>query len=150
MNVPIETYRGIDIIFNTESERFSFSLDEGSWRDKQSYAACKKNIDDFHKINSEFNPFKIRRVDSGKAIEVVAIRKDGRFVYKDFNGQLSQIADYEIKYYVLYDDAHDAIYSEADELSKKAEEFRVAAYNKINTVVGVSLQVMKDKYMPPK
>ena len=95
MNVKIETYRGFDILFETDSERFSFNLDEGSWRQKQSYSACKKNIDDYLKENQNFKPFELESTTHPwEKITVTGIRKDGRFVIEK-DGIKDQLSTYD-------------------------------------------------------
>jgi hypothetical protein len=49
MGIKIETYRGFDIEFTPDKERFSFKLDGGKWHEKQSFSQCKKLIDEFWK-----------------------------------------------------------------------------------------------------
>jgi hypothetical protein len=106
MSVKIETYRGHDIMFSPEHERFSFSLDGGNYTEKQTYSACKKNIDDFVKGLQNFKPFDVINVYTGKIITIVSIRKDGRFIYKEVDSdKIEQLSDYCNKEYIIYDES---------------------------------------------
>jgi len=117
--VLIETYKGVEVIFSTKSERFSFSFDAGSFYEKQSYAACKKNIDDYFKENTSFTPFKIRDKHSGKIAEVIGVRKDGRLVISRGGGIKEQLADYHEDSYILYDEKDDIIYDNIKTLESR-------------------------------
>jgi len=129
MNVLIETYRGYDIIFSTDNERFSFSTDEGSWNEKQSYAACKKNIDDFFKNNQGFIPFKVI-TRSGRITNIIGIRKDGRFISENSKKEKGQVSEWDEKDYRIYNpDVHDTIFAsiasievEIDQLKEKRNQ----------------------------
>ena len=142
MNVFIEKYRGVEIIFNTENERFSFSFDEGTWREKQSYAACKKNIDDYFKANQNFKPFQVRRYNDGSQLNIVGIRKDNRFIcYK--NGKNEQVSEYEEQYYIEVNPEHDAIYAEIAKLEKEAKGIENKISELRKTITGKTLKEIK-------
>ena len=91
MAILIQNYRGFDINFNPDTERFSFELDNSSWFEKQSFSACKQKIDEFIKESSKFEPFEVQTLNNSyhgnKKLKIIALRKDGRFVGQDENGK---------------------------------------------------------------
>ena len=105
--VLIDTYRNIDIYFDLDREKFYASIDDVNYsKDKQSYAASKKTIDDFIKENVEFKPFYVVKVEfwSGKIekrCKIIGIRKDGRYIYENEKGEIKQIESYYEKNYVV-------------------------------------------------
>ncbi len=112
MNVLIENYRGYDIMFDTERERFSFESDANKWGEKQSFAAAKKGVDD--------KPFKIvRNEDYSRQgiviLEVVGIRKDNRFTVKKPDGKIEQLSEYDERNYDVFDPKNESKYSEINE-----------------------------------
>ena len=127
MAIKIETYRGFDILFEPQSERFTFALDEGSWTTKQSYSACKKNIDDFIKNNNNFKPFYAIKKDAIRKVFVTGIRKDNKFVFDD--GILS---DWDEKYYILHEESFDNLIDEYNKLYEEFEKIKEEYYSKVN------------------
>lgn len=147
MNTLIEEYRGIDIIFNTDTERFSFDIDEGSWNEKQSFAACKKNIDDYLKANAVFKPFKIRYKQNGDSILlVVGIRKDNRFIVER-NGKKEQFSEYSEKDYILFDEKDNIIYSQITELEKQRCDLQKEVSKLYDFIDTITLKELKPKYI---
>lgn len=149
MNVLIQNYRGVDILFDADNERFSYQFDLGSWNQKQSFAACKKSIDDYLKDNATFEPFVVREWQSGRCIKVVGIRKDNRFVYEKGNSK-EQISEYDEKNYIEYDEAHEKQYAtiaaleiEIDAIQEKISEVRKTITGKKN------LKDLKSNYVLP-
>jgi hypothetical protein len=130
MNVLIENYRGFDILFSPENERFTYDIDLGHWSEKQSFAACKKSIDDYIKNNQSFEPFLVRQKYIGDVIKIVGIRKDNKLVYESGKDKV-QLSDYYEKDYIEYDEIDDSIYSqcaalelEISEIEKKIRELK--------------------------
>jgi len=134
MSIKIETYRGFEIRFEADRERFTFSLDETKWHEKQSYSACKKQIDEFWKEKRLFEPFKVKRMgthfNDESIIEIISIRKDNRFVYKDDKGELKQLSDYSEKAYILCQDSDDKYFAEIAILKTEIDDIE----KKIKTV----------------
>jgi hypothetical protein len=148
MNVKIETYRGFDILFVTESERFSFDIDTGDWRQKQSYSACKKAIDDYLKANNTFDPFTVEDVSgSGSKITIVGIRKDNRFIYDTGNGIKQQLSEYDEKRYMLTNPENEPIKTEGKRLNQEIERLRNERDRLFTTLKVVKLSDIKDKYI---
>ena len=146
-NVFIENYRGFDIVFMTDSERFSYSIDTGSWTQKQSYAACKKSIDDFLKTNTSFEPFKVWLWSIGKVYEIVGLRKDNRFIYINECGEKEQISEYNEDMYCLFDEADDVHYARIDVLEFKIEELHKEIGEERRKVKRPTLQEIKRKIL---
>lgn len=140
--VTIEEYRGWDILFNTEKERFYAQMDE-EYAEKQSYASAKKYIDDFIKDNLQFKPFLAVRergvYNEKEIVRVVGLRKDGRFVAeKEKNGkvEVTQI-DPKPKWggkcdYIVYLEENESLYAEIEKLYKEKKEVCSAIDEKIN------------------
>jgi hypothetical protein len=110
MKTIIEEYRGFEINFDTNKEMF-YALSDDFDTDfyKKSYSAVKNYIDSFIKENSQFRPFKIISkpglYNRDAEIEIIGIRKDGRFIYKDKDGNKKQLSVYcEDKYMIPHKD----------------------------------------------
>jgi len=136
MNVKIETYRGFEIFFVTDSERFSYSIDTGSWSQKQSYAACKRSIDEYLKENSNFKPFTIQNIYNGSITTITGIRKDGVFVYLDSDGKNQQFSKYDERNHIIYDGSNDKLFAEAERKQKEIAELQKIRNAIIETVSG--------------
>ena len=98
MRTLIETYRGQDIYFDTNKESFVCVLVvAGIQKEKKSYASCKKEIDDYLKNNSAFKPFEVEptliSMRYSQRYRIVGIRKDGRFMAENKEGEKVQIAE---------------------------------------------------------
>ena len=102
--ILIETYRGFDIEFDTNCEKFQCICTEENAKESTSFTAVKKFVDDYKKTNQDFKPFWVEptpeRYKSGK-LKVIGVRKDGRFVAEDSKGNKGQISDYDLKDYML-------------------------------------------------
>ena len=102
-NVTIETYRGIEIWFDTVNESFQCDIDDER-SIKKSYPAIKKFIDDFKKDNDTFKSFKVEpnpKGCSGRHGTIIGFRKDGRFVIELHGGKKLQISEYNENDYIL-------------------------------------------------
>lgn len=105
-NILIETYRGFDIEFNTNNEKFQCIVSDDNAKESILFAAVKKFVDDYKKNNQEFKPFwvepnpKSYRFGSGNLL-VVGMRKDGRFVVETEEGIKKQLTDYDVNKYML-------------------------------------------------
>lgn len=146
MNVKIENYRGFDIMFETDSERFSFSLDKGSWKEKQSYAACKKNIDDFIKENQNFTPFFVIN-KNGSKVKIIAIRKDKRFVSESVRGN-EQFYEYEEERYYLYEEKYEEIINNIKKLENQISEKHKEISIEQAKIAGKTLREYKNEKFP--
>lgn len=147
MRIFIENYKGFDIIFTTEAERFSFSVDDGSQTEKQSYSACKRNIDEFLKKNKPFKPFKARSFYDNKIINIIGITKDKRFVYKYLNDTKRRIPEYEEKDYVIYDENDDVIYEETQKIELEIQRLLQLRDAKHREIISPTLRAIKPKYI---
>tara|TARA_R110002020_G_scaffold465503_2_gene686967 strand:+ start:3392 stop:3865 length:474 start_codon:yes stop_codon:yes gene_type:complete len=125
MRIEIENYRGWDILFNTDTEKFyvmSEDIDLG--KDKPSFKSCKKFVDDYIKNNVDFKTFEVQRFgrydrSPGVIKTVVGVRKDGRFVCVDEKGNIEQISDYETDNYIVVKESNKPIF---EKMAKKLEE----------------------------
>lgn len=122
--VKIEDYRGWEISFDTDNETFvAYSNFYDSDVKKQSYASCKKYIDDFIKENTHFKPLIVsayRRSETLQRIKIIGIRKDGKFISETPKGK-SSISGYDEKDYFIWDDKYKPIIEEHQRLCKIAD-----------------------------
>lgn len=141
--VLIDTYRGWEISFDTDTE--SFYCHSERWdRDqkKVSFAAIKKFIDDFIKENTEFKPFVIELLPSSYEKEllwVIGIRKDGTFMVEDGKGKKRQLSQYDEKKYILRNLANDQFRQQAKDLDEQINTLRKEQLDILAKVTGVSL-----------
>lgn len=147
MKVEIEVYRGWSISFNTEKEAFYCHSEEYDKDEtKKSFSATKKWIDDFIKENSAFKPIWVESKPnsySEKKIKLIGIRKDGRFVYENSKGEKKQLADYEEKDYIIFNDENDKFRLEASEINKQIESLRLKRKEVLDNIKGVELTEYK-------
>jgi len=127
MKTIVDNYRGWEITFDTDTEKFT-AYSNGYDRDmvKVSYASCKSSIDEFIKENSEFRPFyifpNIDGYDRKGKCKVIGIRKDGAFMIEDSKGVKSQMSKYNEDGYILYTDGCEILISKYNELRKKLQD----------------------------
>jgi hypothetical protein len=119
--ILIETYRGFDIEFDTECEKFQCICTEEEAKESKSFAAVKGFVDEYKKANQGFKPFWIegKYDDSwkrGEKHKVIGLRKDNRFVIENPDGTKDQISDYDIKYYMLFKESNVQYKSQLDDL----------------------------------
>jgi hypothetical protein len=102
--ILIENYRGFDIMFDTNYEKFQCIITDENSKESVSFAAMKKFIDDYKKENQLFKPFWVEPIPGSYKVDklkIIGIRKDERFVAEKGNGEKIQISDYELKDYML-------------------------------------------------
>lgn len=127
MKTEVDNYRGYEIRFDSDNETFECDIDD-SRSVKKSYSAVKKFLDDFIKDNSEFKPFKIECIPNrynGKkgVIEVIGIRKDGRFIIKNGDKQ-EQLSSYDIEKYMLFNPDNSTYWHELKECESQIDKIR--------------------------
>jgi hypothetical protein len=89
MKFEIETYKGFEIVYNDDSDKFECSMelnDNVKNAKRGSLADMRKEIDQFIKANFDFKPFWFftkHWSDSFKAAYCSGIRTDGKLVAKD-------------------------------------------------------------------
>jgi regulator of replication initiation timing len=127
MKILIENYRNWQIFFDTDSENFYADTDDQISKEKKSYAAAKKYIDDFIKENNEFKPIEAESLHSALSeskITLIGIRKDGAFVYLNENGIKTQLPSCYEKDYFLVDQRNEIHFNKIRELVEKIEQLR--------------------------
>jgi len=131
MNATIENYRGIEIWFDTDNESFQCDIDDER-SIKKSYTALKKFIDDYLKENQTFKVIHIEpnpanyRYGSDKAIKVTGVRKDGRFIGEDKDGNKMQITDYDLSNYMIKNSQNIEPLKQLEELKDERERLRIS------------------------
>ena len=137
MKFPIEEYKGFEIVYNDDSDKFECSMelnDSVKNAKRGSLADMRKEIDQFIKANSEFRPFWFlgkSRYSSElfEKLYCAAIRTDGKLVVKykesDTGYQLWDKSDM-VKRACILDlgavDAHKLAKLQKDEANKKYTE----------------------------
>lgn len=144
MNVKIETYRGIEITFNTSAERFSFSFSDEKYGEKQSYSACKKAIDDYLKDNQNFKPFFAEHKQWGDVIKIIGIRKDNRFIIET-NGKKEQLSEYNEKDYIEVLESNKPIRESINKIRKQEAELSKQRSDLYETITGKTLKQIKEE-----
>lgn len=137
--VLIKNYRGFDITFDMESEKFKCVITEDIAKEVSSFAAVKKFIDDYKKENQGFEPFyAVSTPDSyskAKKIKIVGIRKDRRFIYENENGSKEQLPNYVIKDFMLDLPENDALISELRVLDEQLREIEQSYRQKRKEII---------------
>ena len=151
--ILIETYRGFEIYFDKSYEKFQCIITEENSKETASYKSIKKFIDDYKKDNQYFKPFWIHKTpNSGYIIgsdllKVIGIRKDGRFIAENKNGEMEQISSYQTTNYMLVDNANENAINQLNELNaliqKQAEENLKKRNEIISTMKIVTLEEFK-------
>ncbi len=100
--ILIEKYRGFEIEFDTNYEKFKCTCNNEEEKESKSFSVIKKFIDDYLKNNQSFKPFWVhpnpqKNFYSDK-LEVIAIRKDGTFFAKNEYGIKTHISNYYMPY----------------------------------------------------
>jgi hypothetical protein len=116
MRISIDFYRGWEISFDTEDEKFlAMSEDYNRQEARGSFAAVKKWVDGFLKENEKFVPFDVHtwgRGRCGPTLKVIGLRKDGRPATEDADGKKGQISDYRFGgEYILFNPANGQVYA---------------------------------------
>ena len=126
--ILIETYRGFDIEFDTNCEKFQCICTEENAKESTSFTAVKKFVDDYKKTNQDFKPFWVEPTPEsykrGK-LKVIGVRKDGRFVAEDSKGNKGKISDYDLNDYMLLKSENEMTMNKLSELKTKEEQQRV-------------------------
>jgi hypothetical protein len=131
--IHIEEYRGFDIYFDKDNEVFScISGEYDVQKNKNSFTLARKEIDSYIKENQNFIPVvvqqeKIQYMNDTIEKTIVAIRKDGKFVYINKKGEQQQLDSYDVRNLFIKNELNTPIFKEIEELEKQSIEI----YNKI-------------------
>lgn len=130
MITEVDNYRGWAISFNSDKETFSaYSNNFDAELTKKSFAAVKKEIDEFIKENDAFKPFwaignpNHYSAEKGK-IKIIGIRKDFALVFENEKGEKQQISKYDEVRYMLISPESLQLKEEYARLSKIASDAR--------------------------
>lgn len=155
MKIEIENYRGFEIYFDTDCEKFQCILTEERSKESHSYSAIKKFVDDYKKENQGFKPFKaIPNIDGWakkNPIKVIGIRKDGRFVAEQGEDKI-QVGDYSLNDYILDLPENEECLKILSQLKSEMEEYRSAYESRRKEVISkmkiVTLKEYKKTLFP--
>jgi hypothetical protein len=127
--ILIENYRGFDVEFDTDYEKFQCVITEETSKESVSFKSIKKFIDDYKKENQSFNPFKIvshPNKYSNEIFTVIGRRKDGKFIIQDEQGETKQLSSWNEDDYMLFNSKNeeilDTIKKERDYIKLKMKE----------------------------
>ena len=147
--ILITNYRGFDIEFDTDYEKFQCIITEERAKESNSFFAIKGFIDDYKKNNQDFKPFWIESMpnsyrNKGK-LKVIGIRKDGRFVTESKDGKKEQISDYDISNYMIVKPENESILSELSTLKNEIEQREYEDKLKIKEIISkLNIVSLKD------
>lgn len=138
--VTIENYRGFDIEFETSSEKFQCIITEDNTKQSISFSAIKKFIDEYIKENNEFKPFKIIKHPNENwgregIINVIGIRKDGRFVIQLEGGKKEQLPEYDESKYILFNEKAVQYIKEINSLKAHLDAYQKAQKANIDKII---------------
>jgi hypothetical protein len=126
--ILIENYRGFDIEFDTDCEKFQCIATDENVKESNSFTAVKKFVDDYKKTNQDFKPFWVEptpeRYKTGR-LKIIGLRKDGRFVAENEKGEKEQVSDYNTSDYMLLKPENEIGIKLLQELKVKEEQQRV-------------------------
>lgn len=125
--ILIENYRGFDIEFDVNSEKFQCVCTEENTKESTSFASVKKFIDEYRKTNQDFTPFWVQPnplspFSKDKNLKVIGIRKDGKYVAEDDKGNKEQIVNHNLSGYILLNHENDIYFNKLKEHDAKVEE----------------------------
>lgn len=125
--ILIENYRGFDIEFDTQYEKFQCIITEENTKESNSFSPVKKFIDEYKKQNKDFIPFSViptpTSYKNGGGINIIGIRKDGRFIGENSKGEKIQIPNYDESDYMLSNEPNKEHLNRLLELKKEKEEY---------------------------
>jgi len=152
MKSTIETYRGIEIWFDTDLESFQCDIDDER-SVKKAYKPLKKFIDDYLKENNDFKPFSIECAPNGygvsdKFIRIVGIRKDGRFIMEDKDGNKDQLSEYDEKDYMLVNPDNKQLWLELEKIKSEREQLNQREKEVKDKFKIVTVKDVKPNYLP--
>ena len=149
--ILIENYRGFDIEFNTNTERFQCIATDEETKESSSFAAVKKFVDDYKRDNQAFNPFWIEAnpndypYGNTNKLKVIGIRKDGRFVAENDKGVKEQISDYDTGRYMLVNPKNQDLINRLKELNEKEKIQREkTAFERTEIIKSMNIVTLKD------
>jgi len=152
--ILIEEYRGFDIYFDKRTEEFNaISNEYDIQKNKKSLGLAKNSIDDYIKDNLDFKSVVVQMVGtmfaSEKEIELIGIRKDGRFVFRNKKGEPEQLSEYSERDYFLKNETNSQIFKDIDLLRIKIKDLEKEIRVKESQVVkdDLGLKNLKSKYI---
>ena len=151
MRVKVDNYRGWDISFDTEKENFYAESDEYDRSEtKKSFASAKKFVDDFIKENLDFKPVWIEMPANlyrgAKKVKLIGIRKDGRFIYEDGNGEKQQLSQYSEGDYILCNPENDLFYKQISDCNERVKVIDAERKQIEAKIIKVGLAELKRKF----
>ena len=140
MKITIENYRGFDIEFDTNCEKFQCIVTEGNTKESKSFSAVKKFVDDYKKDNQDFKPFYVvsnpenRMYREKERLKIIGIRKDGRFMAETKSGDKKQISDYDLKDYILDVETNERYFTLLEQFDSEQKAFLKEHKEKVEKV----------------
>jgi hypothetical protein len=118
-------YRGFEINYNEEYERWKCEINPNKWFEKQTLKECKKSIDGFLKRETDFQRIDVyRTVGWGSErflkVTITSITEEGEVWIREEKGERSKV---ERKYLLKINDNNTSLiekYKEQDKIIKAA------------------------------
>lgn len=133
--ILIENYRGFDIEFNTQYEKFQCIITDDLTKESLSFKSIKSFVDEYMKNNQTFKPFYVvtnpesYRFNNVKRLKVIGIRKDGRLAAETPTGLKVQLGNYDISDFIIEKDKNQQFMVELNkhdsDVKKQAEANKV-------------------------
>jgi len=147
--VFIEKYRGYDIEFDVDEEKFQCIVTDNDNKESKSLAAVRKFVDEYIKNNQKFSPFWVELCpgkggwSTEKRLKIIGLRKDNRFMAELPDGTKTQVSGYDMNRYIIEDIVNKQIIDELNQESSDKEyadkEWNKARKAKIETIEAVDL-----------
>ena len=132
MKILIEKYRGFEIYFDSQYEKFQCIITEEVSKESLSFAAVKKFVDEYKKTNQDFKPFFVEPTplySFKESFKIIGIRKDGRFVTENTKGEKGQLPDYHLSDYMIVKEENKELISELHKLNNE-EKLLISDFSK--------------------
>lgn len=136
MLVDIEEYRGFQILFDTDTEKFQCFSDDCQTTER-SFSDCKKLIDNAIKNSDEFIPFWVERhpllthLTGEQRVMVIGKTESGQFIIEQEDGTRGHIPRYSEREYILWNRRNEPIKEEL----RKIEDEKNRVYSRQKAVL---------------
>jgi len=155
MKITIENYRGFDIEFDTNCEKFQCIVSDDNTKESKSFSAVKKFIDGYKKDNQNFKPFyvvsspKNRMYRKKERLKIIGIRKDGRFMAETKSGDKKQISNHELEDYILEVETNERYFILLEQFDAEQKAFNEEHKEKVKQVYNnMQLTTLKEHKQP--
>lgn len=161
--IDVETYRGFTIRLNKNEGLFSAW---GEFSDKEfsspNLKYVRQDIDKYLKRNAAFEPFKAVElygydkgvIKFGEIIEIIGLRKDGKFTTLEKNGKKSTVSSYSEKEFAVWQQDFQKHAAELEIIEEEKREFmdgytnrKCEVFKKIEALKPVKITTFKHQIL---